>query len=337
MIKLKNVVSAFDGMSCGQIALNDQNIEYENYYAIEINPYSIKVTQDNYPNTIQLGDIRHVNLDNIDNIDLFMGGSPCTNLSFQNSINDGNFNGLIGESYEEYIRMKNNGCVFNGMSYLFWEYVHIIKTKKPKYFLLENVMMPKKWKDIITKTIGVQPVMINSNRFSPQNRKRLYWTNMPIYGLEEQTCDLVLEDILEKEVDKKYYKTMAGVEGNMKSKFMSRIPLHRNQKSRTLMAGQSGTSIPNIINEEYRHLFDKNVCDLVLTKELYEKIKARNLTPIEHERIQTVPDNYTKAVSDTRRREMIGNGWTVKLISFLLSGMSDSNIKVTTHKHCGLW
>ena len=146
-----NVLSLFDGMSCGQIALNRLGIEYNNYFASEIDPHAIKVTQHNYPNTKQIGSVTEVNGKDLPKIDLLFGGSPCQ--SFSNA---------------------GRGAGFDGKSGLFWEYVRILKEVKPTYFLLENVKMKKEWQDIISEALGVEPIEINSKFFVPQNRPRLY-------------------------------------------------------------------------------------------------------------------------------------------------------------------
>ena len=151
-----NVLSLFDGMSCGQIALQKLGIEIENYYASEIDKHAIAVTQHNFPNTKQLGNITELKTDNLPKIDLLIGGSPCQ--SFSNA---------------------GKGEGFDGKSGLFWEYVRVLKETKPTYFLLENVKMKKEWRDIISKELGVEPIEINSSLVSAQNRPRLYWTNIP--------------------------------------------------------------------------------------------------------------------------------------------------------------
>lgn len=176
-----NVLSLFDGMSCGQIALNKAGIKYDNYFASEIDKDAIKVTQHNYPNTKQLGDICKINGSDLPQIDLLIGGSPCQSFSPAISSNTG----------------------FDGKSKLFFEYVRLLKECKPKYFLLENVVMKKEWEDVITKHLGVQPIEINSELFSAQSRPRLYWTNIPIDKLPNN--NLVLGDILESNVQEKYY------------------------------------------------------------------------------------------------------------------------------------
>ena len=168
-----NVLSLFDGISCGQVALNRAGIKYDNYFASEVDKYAIKVTQHNYPNTIQLGDIKEITSSNLPTIDILFGGSPCQNLSFA-----GNMKGMATkDNYEittldEYLRLKNDGFEFQGQSYLFWEYVRILNEVKPTYFLLENVVMKKEWENIITEAIGVEPVMIDSKFFSAQKRQK---------------------------------------------------------------------------------------------------------------------------------------------------------------------
>lgn len=166
MSKKINVLSLFDGMSCGQIALNKVGIEYENYFASEIDKYAIQVTQKNYPNTIQLGSVTELDGTKLPKIDLMYGGSPCQDLSGLKSKG----RGLEGEK-----------------SKLFFEFIRLLKEIKPKYFLLENVVPRKKeWKEEIDKLLGVEGVYINSDLFVPQNRPRIYWTNIPIKMLPQR-------------------------------------------------------------------------------------------------------------------------------------------------------
>jgi DNA (cytosine-5)-methyltransferase 3A len=166
------VLSLFDGMSCGQIALNRAGISYGKYYASEIDKQAIKVTQHNYPNTIQIGSVTDIKGTDLPQVDLLMGGSPCQSFS----------NAGKGEGFE-------------GKSGLFWEYVRILKEVKPTYFLLENVKMKKEWKDIISKELGVEPIEINSALLSAQNRPRLYWTNIPNVTLP-QDKGILFKDII---------------------------------------------------------------------------------------------------------------------------------------------
>ena len=195
-----NVLSLFDGMSCGQIALDQLGIEVENYYACEIDKWAIKTTKKNYPNTIHLGDVCEVKGKELPKIDLLIGGSPCQGFSFAGK--QLNFD--------------------DPRSALFFEYVRLLKETKPKYFLLENVRMKQEYQDVISEHLGVKPIMINSSLLSAQNRVRLYWTNIPNITQPEDK-GVVLKDILEGGVvdrdkshclDANYFKG-----GNLKSYF----------------------------------------------------------------------------------------------------------------------
>ena len=179
-----NVLSLFDGMSCGQIALDRLGIKVNNYYASEIDKYAIQVTQANYPNTIQLGDVRNINSKDLPKIDLLMGGSPCQDLSFANTKGKG----LDGER-----------------SNLFFEYVRLLDEVKPKFFLLENVRMKKENLEKITEILCVPPILINSSLVSAQSRQRYYWTNIPNIQ-QPQDRGIVLRDILETETDERPIK-----------------------------------------------------------------------------------------------------------------------------------
>ena len=196
-----NVLSVFDGVSCGRIALERAGIPVTNYYASEIDKYVIEVSNNNYPDIIQVGDVRDLQPFMLPDIDLLIGGSPCTNFSFA-----GRRQGMSTKCKEEildldhYLQLKQDGFEFVGQSYLFWEYMRIkhdlMERNQNLIFLLENVMMIEKWKDVLTKAIGVESIMINSALVSAQNRKRLYWTN--IQGIEQpEDKGIVLKDILE--------------------------------------------------------------------------------------------------------------------------------------------
>ena len=174
--KNMNVLSLFDGMSCGQIALDKLGIKVDNYFASEIKPHAIKVAQHNYPNTQQVGDVTKLNGYKLPKIDLLIGGSPCQNLS--NAQWNGQRNGLEGVK-----------------SGLFYEYVRLLKETNPKYFLLENVKMKKEYQDIISGVLGVQPININSKLVSAGMRNRLYWTNIPNVN-QPSKVDISLKDIL---------------------------------------------------------------------------------------------------------------------------------------------
>ena len=212
-----NVLSLFDGMSCGQQALERAGIKVDKYFASEIDKYAMTVTMANYPNTIQLGSVINVDGYSLPKIDILIGGSPCQSFSFA-----GKRKGMSTKDEEEilslerYLELKAEGFEFEGQSYLFWEYMRLLNETKPKYFLLENVMMGEKWEKILSKAIGVKPIMINSALLSAQNRQRLYWTNIGLeasglFGDLETTIQqpkdkgVLLKDVLESEVDAKYF------------------------------------------------------------------------------------------------------------------------------------
>lgn len=291
-----NVLSLFDGMSCGQIALDKLGVKVDKYFASEIDKYAIKVAKANYPDTIHLGDVRDVKASDLPEIDLLIGGSPCQGFSF------------VGKHLN----------FDDPRSALFFEYVRLLKELKPKYFLLENVRMKQESQDIISEYLGVQPVAVNSNLVSAQNRYRLYWTNIPFDIPSDK--GIVLKDILE-DIDTNYSKG-----GNLKSYFekhsrqlvfsedglchvgdadlkghgYNRRVYHPDGKSPSLCAASGGNLEPKIIADS---------------------TSWRKLTPIECERLQTVPDNYTNHVSNTQRYRMLGNGWTVDVITNILKGL----------------
>lgn len=194
MKEIKNVLSLFDGMSCGQIALNRAGIKYEKYYASEIDKYAITVTMANFPNTIQLGDIKNIKASDLPKIDLLIGGSPCQGFSFAG----------------KQLNFEDE------RSKLFFEYVRLLNELKPKYFLLENVKMQKEFENVISQYMGIKPIEINSNLVSAQNRRRLFWTNIGaekdgLFGelisniKSPKDKKIFLKDIIENEVDEKYF------------------------------------------------------------------------------------------------------------------------------------
>ena len=269
MPRFSSVLSLFDGMSCGQIALNRVGIEYDNYFASEIDKHAIKVTQTNYPNTIQLGSITELDGTKLPKIDLLFGGSPCQSFS-----------------------RAGNGTGFDGKSRLFWEYVRILKEVKPTYFLLENVVMKKEWEQVITDTLGVEPILINSKIVCGANRPRLYWTNMPNIQ-QPKDANIKLVDVLENlNFDKEPY-----VENYVSNRAVN----YKTDKFNTLRAS-AGSRTQGI-----------GICN--------DDGWWRKLTPVECERLQTVPDNYTQCVSDTQRYKMLGNGWTVDVVAHIFGSL----------------
>jgi site-specific DNA-cytosine methylase len=282
-MKIENVLSLFDGMSCGQIALNKLGIKYDNYYASEIDEPAMSVTQFNYPNTIQMGSITELQSSQLPKIDLLFGGSPCQ--SFSNA---------------------GNGTGFDGKSGLFYDFVRLLKECKPTYFLLENVKMKKEWQDIISKELGVQPIKINSNLVSAQNRERLYWTNIPVVGLPDDK-QIYIEDILDNQFDSKYWLKERNAE--LLSKKVS-------------IEGAPDICCIDVYNKKFKK--DRKSPTLTLphhnSLRLLQDGKFRKLTPNECERLQTVPIDYTNTgIADIHRYSMLGNGWTVDVIAFIFS------------------
>jgi len=303
-----NVMSLFDGMSCGRLALERAGLPVTIYKASEIDKYAIKIAQKNYPDTIQIGDVENISDGrSYPQMDLLLGGSPCQGFSF-----------------------AGRGLNFDDpRSKLFWRYVWFLKENKPKYFLLENVRMNQKSQDVISRALGVEPVAINSNLVSAQNRYRLYWTNIPFEMPKDK--GIKLKDILENGcvdrdkphcLDANYFKG-----GNLKQYFekhrrqlvfsnnglchvgdadlkghgYNRRVYHPEGKAPSLCASSGGNLGPKTITSE---------------------TTWRKLTPIECERLQTVPDNYTEGVSNTQRYKMLGNGWTVDVIAHILRGIT---------------
>ena len=269
-----NVLSLFDGMSCGQIALERAGIKVNNYFASEIDKYAIQVAKHNYPNIQHIGDVTQVKANELPKIDLLIGGSPCQGFSFAGK----------GLNFED------------PRSKLFFEFTRLLKECKPKYFLLENVKMKHEFQDIINEQLGIKPILINSSLVSAQNRERLYWTNIPIQGLPDDK-GLFLKDVIEIGTGKKISEQTAQRPRTLRN-YRS-----ENQKAFCMLATMWKGSQSNGMT-----VIDDN--------------GLRNITPLECERLQTVPDNYTNVVADTNRYTMLGNGWTVDVIAHIFGGLS---------------
>jgi len=286
-----NVLSLFDGMSCGQIALNKLGVKVDNYFASEIDKYAMQITQKNYPNTKQLGSVVYLKGSDLPKIDLLFGGSPCQDLSKAKT----NGKGLSGDS-----------------SGLFWEYLRLLKELNPKYFLLENVVMKQEWSDIISKELGVEPVEINSNLVSAQNRRRLYWTNIP--NIEQPKDkgillgDIIYDDTYKVFTDERITKTKKITKNYIKWDLSGKK--YWSQQDRAYFKENKVCTLPkaNPVNK----------LNILLD---YDNDIYRRMHPIEAERCQNVPDNYTSGVSDNKRLEMIGNGWTVNVIAHIFKNI----------------
>lgn len=287
------VLSLFDGMSCGQIALNRVGISYGKYYASEIDKHAIKVTQHNYPDTIQLGSVTEIKVTDLPQIDLLIGGSPCQGFSFAGK--QLNFEDPRSKLFFEFVRMLNE----------------IRETNPDVLFLLENVKMKKEFQDIITQHLGVEPIEINSNLVSAQNRKRIYWTNIPNVKIPNDK-GIFIEDIIENGsalTDKSQTIVATIYKENAKSM------IKRNKKGLLVIIDDMYKNRPERIYEDKAPTLRSERSGLKVKNE-YE---VRKLSVVECERLQNVPDNYTDVVSDTQRYKMLGNGWTVDVISHIFS------------------
>ena len=305
-----NVLSLFDGISCGQIALERQGLEIDNYFASEIDKYAMQITMANYPNTKQLGDVRNVTAEKLPNIDLLIGGSPCQGFSFAGA----------GLNFED------------ERSKLFFEFVRFKNELKPKYFLLENVKMKQEFQDIISEQLGVKPIMINSSLVSAQNRERLYWTNIPVIG-QPKDKGILLKDIIEDgECLKDKSQTILATLYKENAKSM----IKRNKQGLLILKniypkkGQNG-NVYSIFGKCKTLSAGVGIKGNGIGSSNAPKIESinadgwRKLSPLECERLQTVPDGYTKYVSDTQRYKALGNGWTVDVISFIFSFLREEN------------
>lgn len=341
-----NVLSLFDGMSCGQIALEQAGIKVDNYFASEIDKYAIKITQKNYPNTIQLGDVNNWIDWHLPKIDLLIGGSPCQGFS----------NAGHGLNFDD------------PRSKLFFKFVDCLKWYKPTYFLLENVRMKKEWQSIISQYLGVEPIRINSALVSAQNRDRFYWTNIPNITLPEDRGILLRDVIEDGEVDREksycidanYFKggnlnmylaksrrqidnlspiikgaairnqvTKRGVE--------EQLNIRKDDKSNCVVPSYphklNGCVQIGIAEDIKGHDYNRRIYSIegkspslaaksggnLEPKIAIDDVIWRKLTPLECERLQTVPEEYTEGVSNTQRYKMLGNGWTVDVIAHIFS------------------
>lgn len=311
MVKINksiNVLSLFDGMSCGQIALERASIRVDKYYASEIKESSIKITQKNYPNTIQLGDVELIDddeLSKLETIDLLIAGSPCKNLTFT-VVNNGNHNqGLKGEH-----------------SKLFYEYVRILDWIRDNgnpnvKFMLENVeSMKDKDRDIISSILKVEPIMINSNLVSAQDRKRYYWTNIKVDGVLTDKGITLSDIMLSKE-------EVSALEVG-RSRFWQKetFDFHGDDKKIIATLHLNGH---DIIKRVYN---PNNKCGTLTAvtggnhqKKVYQDGRCRKLTPLEYERLQNVPEGYTEGVSNTNRWSALGDGWTIDVIVHIFKGL----------------
>jgi site-specific DNA-cytosine methylase len=297
-----NVLSLFDGVSCGQLALQRAGVKVENYFASEIDKHAINVTQHHFPNTVQLGSVVGLDTSTLPTIDLLIGGSPCQSFS-----------------------RSGDNTGFDGKSGLFWEYIRILNEVKPTYFLLENVEMKKEWEKIITDAVGVEPVMIDSKFFSAQKRQRLYWTNIPF----------------DKNIEDKNIHILDILQPNGTEKTINDHPL-------VLDINEEGFKIRNGTKKGYLYANNGDCVNLEVPKSKTRRGRVsigktntlntacnygvivdgnmRELNILEYERLQTLPDNYTSLATLNQRKKMIGNGWTVDVISYIFQNIYQKSL-----------
>jgi site-specific DNA-cytosine methylase len=278
-----NILSLFDGMSCGQIAINRIGIKNYTYYASEIKKHAIKCTLDNYPDTIQLGDVTKWQDWNLPKIDLLMFGSPCQDFSRANKVRSG----LEGVK-----------------SSLFYTAVDILNHYKPKYFLMENVIMPAEQARIISDILGVYPVRINSALVSGMMRDRLYWTNVK-GDLEPD----FLGNTISQPADKKIL-----LQDVLESGYADK------EKARTMLVSDA-RQLCNRKRMMHRY-FSSGFTQLIFEDMNDKENTCRYLKRRERERLQTVPEGYTDGVTENQAADLLGDGWTVDVICHLLKSLA---------------
>lgn len=328
------VLSLFDGISCGRVALERAGIPVEEYVAYEINQHSIAISHKNYPDIQQRGTVVGADFSQYRGFDLLIGGSPCQGFSFAGK--QLNFN--------------------DERSKLFFEFERALHEVRPKYFLLENVRMKQEYADVISQRLGVQPIEINSALVSAQNRRRLYWTNIPNLS-QPQDCHIFLKDIVHETVGDSFnvepYKvhsskalvlldkeTHAGKIGYLGTDAQANRVYSIHGKSVTLLSSAGGgaakmgqylfccISPERIQKRQNGQRFNDGLKAYTLTTQdrhgVFLNGYIRKLTPIECERLQTLPDGYTSGETDAQRYIMLGNGWTVNVISHIFSNLPTS-------------
>ena len=297
---MKIALSLFDGMSCGQLALQRAGVSVDYYLASEVDQYAMTVTKKNFPETVHLGDVREVDGTSMVGPFILMGGSPCQSFSFV-----GKKKGMATTEGEEittlnkYLELKREGFKFEGQSYLFWEYVRILKETKPKYFLLENVRMDKKWEKVISDTLGVVPLYIDSKLVTAQTRYRLYWTNIPGVEMPEDK-GLTLSDVWDPECE------------NISERMLKKIPGTLSHK-KAWSACKTLEDKAGCLTTNGQGISNSSATNIWVNGQYYRP------SVLMCERLQTVPENYTEGVAKGQRYKMLGNGWTVDVIAHILS------------------
>ena len=291
------ILSLFDGISCGMVALERADIPVEKYVAYEIEPNAIKISKKNHPQIEHCGDVTTADFTQYRDFDLLIGGSPCQSLS---------------------IAQGKNRTHLNGKSRLFFEFVRAMEETKPKYFLFENVAsMNEESKQVISELLGCQPVFIDSGWFSAQQRPRLYWTNIPVDVSEIQKSEAVLQDILqsENEVPTKLYYSAPVLNVDMTKQVCAILDFnHSYQMSKRVLNPMFKSHTLTCVSGGHQE------------KKVMVNGRCRKLTPIEYERLQTLPDNYTEGIANGKRYTAVGNGWTVDVIAHIFKGLKAGDL-----------
>jgi DNA (cytosine-5)-methyltransferase 3A len=289
-LKPLKVLSLFDGISCGMVALERAGIPVERYVAYEIEPNAIKISKKNYPQIEHCGDVTTADFTQYDGFDLLIGGSPCQSLS------------IVQSQTRQHL---------DGKSKLFFEFVRAKKQMQPKYFLFENVAsMNEESKQAISKCLGCEPIFIDSADFSAQERPRYYWTNIPVL-LNQTKSNAALADILETDVDEKYFYNYPLLNVDLSKQVCATMDFKNHDMHK------------RVFNPAFK-VHTLTTCGGGNTqKKVYINGRARKLTPLEYERLQTLPDNYTAGVANSHRYNALGNGWTVDVIAHIFSHIKE--------------
>lgn len=283
------VLSLFDGISCGMVALERAGIPVERYVAYEIEPNAIKISKKNFPQIEHRGDVTAADFTQYRDFELLIGGRPCQSLS------------IVQSKTRQHL---------DGKSKLFFEFVRAKETMNPKWFLFENVAsMNGESKQAISNCLGCEPIFIDSADFSAQERPRLYWTNIPVL-LDYEKSKAVLADVLQPNVDEKYYYNHPLVNVDLQKQVCATMDFKNHDMHK------------RVFNPAFK-VHTLTTCGGGNTqKKVYVNGRARKLTPVEYERLQTLPDGYTQGVADSHRYTLNGNCWTVDVIAYILSFLS---------------
>lgn len=298
---LMNVLSLFDGISCGQIALKRAGVKVDSYYASEIDPVAIDTTQNNFPNTIQLGDVLEWGGWDLPQIDMIIGGSPCQGFSFAG--NQLNFS--------------------DPRSKLFFDFVDVVNHFKPKYFLLENVRMKKEFQDVISKYLGVEPIVINSRLVSGQLRHRLYWTNIPNIT-EPKDLGIELQSLLTSGYTERV-KSRCLLEGDSRPLRTPVKMFHRHYSTgfHTLVfkSKEHYEQCVQHYESNFKGMSAREIDHFEGSLDVYEGIRYLNQTELE--RLQTMPSEYTKGLTRNQAASVLGNGWTVDVVAHIFKNIKE--------------